>query len=540
VTQAEIDEMRARLAASAVPSKSEVQELEKRLADIKPIPERTLGEEAALQGEAFARGSARGATFNFADEIGGVLGAADEFLRRAAPGGSAGEFPEKPLGEALAARYEQEREANQREAEALKSEAPVASTLGELVGAAAVPVPGAGAAAGMAARIAKPLKTTLRLTRPVVQGALGGALQGIGEGEGTERITEGLKGAVTGGALAGGLGALAEKAPSALHGLAEEMAPRALGTYGGISNRLRSRGYESAEDIAELGQEAIQRGYVKPGSTKAEIQAKAEAVLENAGKGIDKIYQAAKRQGLVWDFVRSAQKANEPLRNLPVSSYRPKVIGPAQEFIDDILAQGKLETENAFPNARKLKTAAQKAVNWAEYAKEAPALKRKAVNAMSNDLIDQIGEQMGEETAAKLRKLNTDYGIAADIKEIATEAATREKQKGNMQWMAGGAMGGPAGAALGSVFGPGGAALGSVLGGAAAAKALGTAQRVGPAYTTAYAEKAANFLAKHGAKLRAATQGGHLSTAAANYVLSARDPEYRRDADELRKTLEGE
>lgn len=542
LTQAEIDRMRATLATSRVPTRTEEDRIKARLVDVRAMPTRTLGEDILGTGEALARGAAAGATFNFADEIGGALGAATEFLERTVPGGSAGQFPQQSLGEAMASRYELEREASQREMEALREERPVATAVGEIGASLLTPIPGAGQAAGMVAKLGKARGQTgagVRIAKTAAEAATGGALSGLGEGEGLERITEAAKGAAIGGVVGGALRAIPEKAAGTLYGLAEEMAPRALGVYGGITNRLRNRGYSSAEDIAELGQEAIQRGYIKPGSTKAEIQARAENVLEDAGKEIEKIYNQARKQGAVWDYVRSAQKANAVLTNLPASSYRPKVIGPASDFIDDILQQGKMTKDaDSFPGARKLKTASQKAVNWADFAPEAATLKRKAVNAMTADLMDQVEEQLGAATARKLRKANTDFSIASDVKEIATEAATREKQRSSTKMQAGALLGGPVGAALGAPFGPAGAATGTLLGGLTAAKALGVAERVGPAYSVAYSQKLADFLVKHGNKLRALEREGATGRAVANYVLSQRDPEFRRDAEELRKEIE--
>lgn len=549
LTQAEIDRMRSTLATSSVPTQSEEDRIKARLADIRAMPTRTVGEDILGTGEALARGAAAGATFNFADEISGALGAATEFLQSQTPSvssalglGTVGQFPQKPLGEAMASRYELEKEASQRELEALRQERPISTAVGEIAGSLLTPTPGVGRVAGLVAKVGKARGATgvgMRVAKSAAEAATGGAISGLGEGEGLERISEATKGAAIGGAFGGALRGLSEKAPQVLHGLAEEMAPRALGVYGGIANRLRNRGYSSAEDIAELGQEAIQRGYIQPGSTKAQIQAKAESVIDTAGKGIDQIYEQARKQGAVWDYVRSAQKANAVLTNLPASSYRQKVIGPASDFIDDILQQGKMTKDaDSFPGARKLKTASQKAVNWADFAPEAATLKRKAVNAMTADLMDQVEEQLGKDAASKLRKLNTEYSIASDVKEIATEAATREKQKGSMKMQAGALFGGPAGAAVGVPFGPAGAAIGSTLGGLAAAKALGVAERVGPAYTTAYSEKLASFLAKHGDKLRALERGGTTGRAVANFVLSQRDPEFRRDAEELRKEIE--
>lgn len=533
VSQSEIDAMRARLATSRVPTSSEAERLRKRLSDVQPLPDKTFAEEIGRTGEAVARGVAAGATFNFADEIGGALGAADEFLRRAVPGGSPGEFAGKPLGEALVARFEQEKEASQREMEALRDERPASVALGEVAGSVLTPVPGAGMAAGLVAKGAKALGQTgaaMRIAKPAAQAALGGALSGLGEGEGLERVTEAAKGAAIGGAIGGAMRAVPEVLPAKLRKIAEENAVKAIGVRAGITNKMRQMGFETAEDVKELGRKALDLKILTPGATKDQVLANSQALKEQAGEKIGEVTERARQRGLVFDFVRAQREANKPLLNLPSQSYRPKVIGPATEFVEDVATQAALTRgADSFPGARQLKTAAQKSVNWADYAPEAPRLKREVVQAFTKDFKKQVTEQLGAKQGQKLEKANKLFGVASDIEELATEAATREAAARQVGLI--GALGGVGAAS--AIGGKGGLAAGAAI-----PFLEKFARERGPAYAAVYADRVGKFLQKHGSKLQALERGGTTGRAVANFVLTQRDPEYRRDAEALEKELQ--
>lgn len=540
LSQSEVDAMKRRLAASSVPTQSEAQRLQRRLADINATPDRTLGEAAALSGEAFARGAAQGATFGLADEVGGVLGMADEFLRRVAPGGSAGEFAQKPLGEALTSRYEMEREASQREMEKLREEAPAASAVGEITGALAVPVPGAGVAGGLAMRGVRAVpalagvKGAEAAARVAAQSALGAGLAGFGAGEGAAgSLGEALSSGLAAGVTAGVASKTAQAASPFLKEFAEEAALKAVGAKAGITNALEKMGYETAAEARELGRRALDRKIVTAGATKDDVLARAQSLKETAGQTIQDVTDLAERRGAVFDWLRAARKTAAPFKN--IDEQKQRAAGPVREFFDDILTQsGKQAPEKSFDAARRLKTSAQQVVTWDPATGSVPAkLKRKAVNAFSDDFRNQVTKQLGKKVGKKLKDANDAYGAAVDMEKLARKAATGEIQQRVM-----GLVGTGIGASLGTTLGvtSESAALGGTV--AVAVPILEYfAKKRGPALSAVTADKLAKFAQKHGPKLQRAMEGGQAAKAATHFLLSQRDPEYRRDAEALEKEL---
>lgn len=531
LSQSEINEMRATLAGSRVPSQAETKRLQAQLDDAVPLPDRTLAESAALQGEAFARGAAQGATFGFADEIGGALGMADEFLSRQF--GSGGQYAGKPLGEALSSRYVLEREASQREMEKLREEAPVATAAGETTGALAVPVPGAGAVGGLAVRGARAAGMAAKaepIARVAAQSALGSALTGYGEGEG---LGDALQSAVVGGATAGLTSKVATAASPFLKEFAETAALRAVGAKAGITNALQKMGYESAAEARQLGRMALDRKIVTAGATKDEVLARARNLKETAGQTIKDVTDLAERRGVVYDWIRAARKTAAPFLGLDEQSQR--VAGPVRDLVEDILTQsGKQAPEKSFDAARRLKTAAQAVVTWDPATGSLPAkLKRKAVNAFTDDFRKQVKEQLGKKVGKKLKDASDAYGAAVDMEKLAMNAATGEAQQ-RVFGLIGTGLGAAAGLTAGITQDSAGLGLGTM---AVVPLLESIARRRGPALSAVTADRVSKFMAKHGPKIQSALEGGQTAKATTHFLLSQRDPEYRRDAQELEEEL---
>jgi len=153
---------------------------------------------------ALLRGASSGATFNFADELAGILNSPDYMAGRqgemAGPlqaiGGLAKlgyETLTGSPGEATKA-YEQARDAARQELKTAKEQYPGTTLAGELAGAVAVPLPGVAAlrGAGMATRAAGSAGIGFGV----------GGLSGAGEGEtGAERLSKAATGAAVGGVV---------------------------------------------------------------------------------------------------------------------------------------------------------------------------------------------------------------------------------------------------------------------------------------------------------------------------------------------------
>ncbi len=151
--------------------------------------------------EAFQRGLGKGVTFNFYDELAGIMRAGgvdpnDENIAHAIKGLAVGGY-KKLTGDPEAERLYNEQVATTRaQSDQLEKEHPYASLGGNVAGALALPGLGAAKGATLAGRMGY----------GAAVGAGTGALYGLGEGEGslTERTPTALTGAAIGGA-AGGL-----------------------------------------------------------------------------------------------------------------------------------------------------------------------------------------------------------------------------------------------------------------------------------------------------------------------------------------------
>lgn len=131
----------------------------------------------------FARMAAQGATFGFADEIAGAIGA---------------------IGEGT---YREARDASRSRVERLRSNHPILSAVAEGVGGVFVPIPGGSVASGVkgavtAGRAARAAQAAKELA---ATGAIAGSIYGAGEAERLRDIPlEALKGGAVGG-VGGGL-----------------------------------------------------------------------------------------------------------------------------------------------------------------------------------------------------------------------------------------------------------------------------------------------------------------------------------------------
>ena len=240
-------------------------------------PDSTMG--------AAARGFAQGGTFGFADEAGGVLGAADELARRAF--GSGGEYADKPLRQALVERYLLERNANRQELAEARAARPFTVGAAELAGGLAVPIPGAGAAGALGARA---LKVAPNVGRFAAQGALAGGLMGLGAGEDLGDVAKGAAmGAGSGALLGPAVSYLADKVTPTAAEAAEKLRniarTRALKTVM-IQKDLKKIPLEQQQKIADY---ALDSGAIEPWDNAANLAPKFQAAKDDAGEGIGAI-----------------------------------------------------------------------------------------------------------------------------------------------------------------------------------------------------------------------------------------------------------
>ena len=206
-------------------------------------------------GESFARGAAQGATFGFADEIAGAAGAV---------GASLSGDP-RSFGDAFRAERDESRAAFRAAEEAN----PKISLAGNLIGGAAVPLPGGGVVGlGRAAlRGGQAIRAGAKAGAKV--GAATGAAFGLGSSEadltrgdfgGAARDT--AQGAVVGGALGAGVGAAERGIARVARGVftptaAGREAADATNRQGGVTSISRQSDSKAAQILESIAESSI-------------------------------------------------------------------------------------------------------------------------------------------------------------------------------------------------------------------------------------------------------------------------------------------
>ncbi len=321
---------------------------------------------------------------------------------------------------------------------------------GTILGAAATPIPGLGASKGIVSGMLK--------------GAGGGAAQGFLQNPGDikgevdplqlgDRASNAAKGAAIGGA-AGGVTEVAKKGLRALargpETLKEVATGSAVKASGAILKDFRS--LEGKGKTNELGEFALDKGLVKAGDTIDDVAAKADALRQDAGSRLSKIYK-----GVVEDFnkdgvaegISSAEKTDlsrigfNPARDKDqIISEVSKAMGNQEgkkaavkrlsDYFDQLIEDHGDNTLDP-KLAQDIKTEVDKVAGWARnpLTKE-PATEsaykeaRRIISKKIDEDIDRLGKLSGNnEALSQLKQANKDYGNAKQIMSMATDKAQR-------------------------------------------------------------------------------------------------------------------
>lgn len=379
----------------------------------------------------FARMAAQGLTFGFADELAG-LGAA------IVPGGRG---------------YREAVEASRQRVEDLRELNPMAATLSEVAGGAALPV---GAFLGIGGRAAV---ASGRLggaaARGAATGAATGALTGLGEAEGTlaERAPEaglgGLFGGVVGGGLGGASGALGTvtrafrgRTPRTAQEIADALAKEA-GVPGGqigrmqdvakeTVKRVRSAFYQPLEEaFQEVDDEAILR-FLRPRTGGGEVARAVQwATRQVMGRDIQKRPPSFRElQSILRRLRGRASKAGQAGDPAEAQQFR-QAAGELRALMERRIpgfaeAQAEysraLAAKNAFDRGTKLWGAGSKR-NRPEQIRQALAAlpddvaRANARAGMAAAFYDELSRRGGRITKAQIEKLQA-AGWQARLREL--------------------------------------------------------------------------------------------------------------------------
>ncbi len=270
--------------------------------------------------------------------------------------------------------------------------------------------------------------------------------------------------------------------------VADDMALRATGLKGGITNKLQNMGYETADDARELGN-AIRKSDLVPWFGDGHDVADRAAQLEKtSGQRIGSAIDAADASGVKPDFQSPVVAARKGLmRETPVLR---QAGGKLRDFLDTLeKTPSQLVDENGLPRPATFrdlnsgKSDAWKSANMSTEAQGAAPLYRQGVGRVRDDLQRQVEAAAGPQVAKDLAEGNRQFGLARDVKRITNDVNTRDAHKFGLPEVIAAAGGGVLG---GASLGHGAAAGG--IGSAATVLATRLARQYGPAFLTRLAQ----------------------------------------------------
>lgn len=425
-----------------------------------------------------ARSGAKGASYGFADELGGLSGALQEVSSRgplqaglvssaanlAGPGiisnaanfgMQRGERPDLPTMEAALLRYRSDRDRMRKEQEAGARRNPKTAFGAELVGAVAAPGPKVASVGGL------PLTRT---GASVASGALQGAVAGAGGSKAEQPIDiakDAALMAAMGGVANPVVGGLARAAGAGLEKLGITQALKALGGRAGITDSLARAGIETAEEGQQLAKRALDEGLVRPFRTAEDVARQAAEKQQFGANPVLEDVMSRANQGQPFDFDEAAWEAANKLmtrkRAVPgaLNPQEQKTGSEAMRMVKRIAGTEPAEGAGSFSEANRLKQDMYDAINWRADAPLSTEMQRKAASGLRESIEKQAGRNLGPEDAEALKAANERWGFAQTVKDIATEEARRQAQR-QVPWLkiaGGAAAAGAPGAIAGSLVG---------------------------------------------------------------------------------------
>lgn len=354
--------------------------------------------------------------------------------------------------------------------------------------------------------------------RGALMGAGYGAAQNPGDKPGVidpiqagERLENTKTGAIIGAPL-GAAGAIVGKGIGALKNsadAAQEFAnSQAVKASGGMLKDFRTLNAKGRLD--DVGQFALDKGIVSAGDSVDKVAQKANAIREQAGDKLDKIYSKVRGVFGEPDYMEPgfnpARDSDEIIssvkQKLGDSPEATSTLNKVKSYLDDLeLKHGDQVLDPKVAN--NIKTDIDKSINYNRnpFAKgsayeDAMSEMRNIINGKVADHVDYLANQAGDpELSANLKSANKEYGYAKQLQNMAEDRVNRDaanRMFGLTDTIAGGA-----GAMAGAVEG---AALGHPVEGAVAglvAAPINKALRTyGPSTMAAAANKAAPMLEK--------------------------------------------
>lgn len=514
-------------------------------------------------------GFAQGGTYNYADELGGLVGKLlipEGVKANTAP--QAGDTPEITATKARIAKqqaavptsYALTRDLMRKEAEDAAGE-----HFWEYLGG------------NVGGEIAKDIALS-RLGVPVESTGFdiaSGAMSGSGAAD--ENTPGGKFGGAALGALAGhfggavgakfvgpAVGYVGRKADEVATKLIPESvrefaAKQALKASGYIQKDIKPLARRDPEQLVEHGEELLRAGTVRPFRTVEDVAESAEAEVAKYGDAIGKTLQAADAVGAKFNMGRFVKRAREEV--LAPLLDDPAVAPEAKQLADLLDDYGGLPVGSVgFEKANRMKGNLQSKINWGNQWNDAKAnipneLKMKLQHIFLEEVDDQLGDafgsmgQPGKQIRDAFKEVKRRYGIHAQSLDKARMGMAREAGNdfvsGKDMMIGSGVSGGGAAAAFAS--GSPGLAMASIgLGGVAAlankllrergastaavgaSKLASTLESIATSRPTQWLAKVpAQQLERYAGPLASAALRGPQALSATIFALSQQDPDFR-------------
>lgn len=319
-------------------------------------------------------------------------------------------------------------------------------------------VPAVGGALGKVGLASAPASGILgRVGQAAAGGAAQGLIQNPGDTEGEVDLLQG-KERLNNAALGAATGAVAQGATEGIKKSSDLILnlPNTLKEYAQLkafkSSGAMLKDYRKAAErgrIGQMGQEMIDQGLVKAGSTFEDVAQKSSELKQKAGKVIGDTYQAASQKLENPEFLRSLSPAQLTLiekTNLNSIEFAKELgdrfsvelkgkagsksaLNAVQNTLEELSANGKLSNMSQIQD---FKEGLDDAIKYNYELSKEPLTKQylfKIRDYLKDKIQDRIGaldQVLGSDSLESLKEANKQYGTWAEISRISKDRVHRE------------------------------------------------------------------------------------------------------------------
>lgn len=472
LTEEQADKLNRALAGEAVElTDAEAALLSQAMSGKPSVPEKP----SATMGESALQGFGQGASFGFADELGGVAHEGvkrqtqglvgllktgpGRALMRSIMGPNAKDLPDVAIDAAIdqgadegayavlgaqprsrggaglpGAGYSAGRDQARRDVREAAAANPKTFIAGNVAGALAVPVPG-GAAKPFQTVIGRSLENAAKFGAQGAVAGFGSSDADLLKGEFADAAADTALGAGVGAGMGFATGPAAygwaRHVRPALQRLAQSRAVSAIAPTAGLANRLRKKGFSTEPELQQLGADVLEAGVLKPFGTAAGAQERTAQIMASEGANIGAALDKADdlvAQGVARSPSRNFQRQaalGELLRAADTPAAEAKLPGVANKLLEGVGEDSLAQSPSTFRELWKNKTQLQEVLKPDEFSNLEQRLYRRGVRGYTGGVYDQLESAIGPDEIGKVREAAKKYGTAANIDDLLREQVSR-------------------------------------------------------------------------------------------------------------------